>query len=1120
MIAFEELFPFGDLTRLLQQLQAEEKKLSSGRESFSQKYKETLKEEITLLAELKKQLAAVGSVSLKGDGLAKVGEEVDKVGKKVQGYRELINALTSAEAANEASVEKLRGTLAQLKAQYDKLDPTTAGFKVTQDELAQKSMYVKQAMDAQLSTLKTAVKTVKQAENSYAYLNTETGKLRNQLKNLPNAFDTTTGAINKHNKVAVDMLTQIQRNDRALKAMDASMGLHQRNVGNYKSAFDGLGSALVQFTGIAGGVDLVVTAITKSFEVIKTFDRYRSVIQFASKDTAEFNANLAFLEKIADSTGTEIEVLYKKYASFAIAAREANYTQKQTQAIFGSIIRAGGALKISNEGVELSLKAIEQMLSKGKISAEELRQQLGDHLPGAMQLFSKGLGISVEKLGEMMKAGQILSADALPKFAEQLDKTFGAAAQTNINAISGSFNRMTNQLKLLIDEFAQNTKVASFFSTLNNGLADALGGIRKMVNSDEWGKLWLIFGTFASNPVGAITLAMQRNAQAKIDERNFSMSAKGQVQNFKNTTPEEQQRIFNNQEVGAKNAKAEFDAMKETPYNKEKREELRKYANEQYAILNAYKQLMGVKKETTKVTKEETDEVKKMRKEYNALRNELKEATNKDKSYAKTDAGAAKLARYKELGAKLKDIDIAAGISSAPNEKIPDNAWEKKLKLLGREYDKMLNDIDTAINNHTEVPKAAIDSWKALYEATKAYADEIGVNIPDNFKSLNAKLFPKPIYEATALTPISTTTEMRGKKSPKNLEEMLSYAVSNSRMDDYINTVKKQGFEVAKLQESFSRSLRGLRKSERDELVSLKMQEMEFLKAHDEKRAAAAKAEFDANRERILTERDLRRESIAEVFSLTQTIGQGIFDIQNAYRDKEIEAINKKKDFELSLVQNNAVAQKAIEEDAANKIREIRVKQAKAEKAAALFNIALNTAQAVAKVWGQTGIFGLAAEIAPIAMGLVQAALVASKPIPEFAKGTQDAPEGPALVGEKGAELRKSGDKYYYYDKPTVTHLERGDKIFTATETARMFKDSMLSDRIERQQLNDTRGILSAMSITYKMDTTAIVDGMGKKFKEALSEQPYIKDVLDDDQIAKLMWRKGQLTKYYGKKHF
>lgn len=72
-------------------------------------------------------------------------------------------------------------------------------------------------------------------------------------------------------------------------------------------------------------------------------------------------------------------------------------------------------------------------------------------------------------------------------------------------------------------------------------------------------------------------------------------------------------------------------------------------------------------------------------------------------------------------------------------------------------------------------------------------------------------------------------------------------------------------------------------------------------------------------------------------------------------------------------------------------------------KTAAMAEIAINTAIAVSKVWGQTGLYGVFAQAAPIAMGVAQAAIVSQQ---KFASGTDQVVRQPTMmmVGEAGAE--------------------------------------------------------------------------------------------------------------------
>lgn len=92
---------------------------------------------------------------------------------------------------------------------------------------------------------------------------------------------------------------------------------------------------------------------------------------------------------------------------------------KGAKDIFEGVSLYGKALGLSDENMSRATTAISQMISKGKISSEELKGQLAEATPGAVQLFAKAItGGDVAKLFDMMEKGQVLAADVMPKVAE------------------------------------------------------------------------------------------------------------------------------------------------------------------------------------------------------------------------------------------------------------------------------------------------------------------------------------------------------------------------------------------------------------------------------------------------------------------------------------------------------------------------------------------------------------------------------------------------------------------------------------------------------------------------------------------------------------------------------
>ena len=76
-----------------------------------------------------------------------------------------------------------------------------------------------------------------------------------------------------------------------------------------------------------------------------------------------------------------------------------------------------------------AMMALGQMVSKGNVSMEELRQQLGERLPGAYSIAARAMGVTEQQLGKLLETGQVVSADLLPKFAAQLQRDMGDAPE-------------------------------------------------------------------------------------------------------------------------------------------------------------------------------------------------------------------------------------------------------------------------------------------------------------------------------------------------------------------------------------------------------------------------------------------------------------------------------------------------------------------------------------------------------------------------------------------------------------------------------------------------------------------------------------------------------------------
>jgi len=127
------------------------------------------------------------------------------------------------------------------------------------------------------------------------------------------------------------------------------------------------------------------------------------------------------LRRIADSTGQSLIVVTDSFLQLVAASKGTRLEGEATRRIFEAVSRALVVTGADAVRSRRAFLALAQMMSKGQIYAEELRQQLSEALPGAVQIFSRALEISPQKLLDLMKRGKV-SSDALILFMQQLEK--------------------------------------------------------------------------------------------------------------------------------------------------------------------------------------------------------------------------------------------------------------------------------------------------------------------------------------------------------------------------------------------------------------------------------------------------------------------------------------------------------------------------------------------------------------------------------------------------------------------------------------------------------------------------------------------------------------------------
>ena len=185
--------------------------------------------------------------------------------------------------------------------------------------------------------------------------------------------------------------------------------------------------------------------------------------------------------------------------------------------------------------------------------------------------------------------------------------------------------------------------------------------------------------------------------------------------------------------------------------------------------------------------------------------------------------------------------------------------------------------------------------------------------------------------------------------------------------------------------------------------------------------------------------------------------------------------------------------------------KKIAAREFKAKKEQALFNIAIDTAQAAVRTLARTPLpAGLPFLIATLALGAAEAAIVASQQAPQFWRGTDNAPEGLAWTQEKGREIitDKFGNiKSKGSDKGAqLTYLNKGDKVLNNEKTM----DYLMFD-------NSLNSILTGNNISnpvIEVNNSGISDSQVNKIVSAIENKAEFSQLISNGDL-KTVIRKG-----------
>lgn len=478
------------------------------------------------------------SIDRAGKLLTRFGEQVTKPAQKIQTFERslgsvarIIGVLESKldstadklqdvaagfELASDAT-RKMRGNITSLnsglKALIERVDTTTSSVDKLTASLRKVQSELNDFSDWATYASKSASRfgtEVKEASASVSGINT---RLNTTTKRLSNWGVTTSQAADGLKKVREQMDEVIGRQQLISKPVrvrtsgsgDGGSGRRSGSGHSGKSNEGGMFSGLrgnIFLLGEIGDAARTVTDIMFGWqkpivEAAAEMERMRVMLRGLNKEKSNPGQaaadDMKYIVDMAQNAPFAMQALTDSFVKFRSAGLDP--TDGSLKALVDSVARFGG----DSELLKRAAVAVQQMSGKGVVSMEELRQQLGEAVPNAMQAMADAAGITMGELTKAVASGTVEAKQALSLMFVGLRAENENAAKDMMQTYTGALAQLQTSFTLFADRVGQagyldslskgmkelasimnSAEGISFANSLGSGLTTAIDGLRQL----------------------------------------------------------------------------------------------------------------------------------------------------------------------------------------------------------------------------------------------------------------------------------------------------------------------------------------------------------------------------------------------------------------------------------------------------------------------------------------------------------------------------------------------------------------------------------------------------------------------------------------------------------------
>lgn len=256
-------------------------------------------------------------------------------------------------------------------------------------------------------------------------------------------------------------------------------------------------------------------------------DKLSNTLKFATGGAGAAANGYSYIVEVSNRLGLSLDSAGQAFAKLQASAVGTSLAGEGARKIFESVASASMVMGLSADETGGALNAIGQIMSKGKVSAEELRGQLGERLPGAFQIAARAMGVTTAELDKLLTEGKLMSEDFLPKFAEELRRTLGDAPESAAKSAQAQINRLSTEWEIFKRNVADTSAFKTAMAVVVGVPSAMLRAVRGASTDEKIKEQWALVDDYKSQGYGPAAYAgnLREIARLQAEKKRLEESA-------------------------------------------------------------------------------------------------------------------------------------------------------------------------------------------------------------------------------------------------------------------------------------------------------------------------------------------------------------------------------------------------------------------------------------------------------------------------------------------------------------------------------------------------------------------------------------------------------------------